>query len=115
MTWLLVALGGALGAVTRFVVDGEIKRHFSSWPLATLVINLVGSFVLGWAVAEHPSANVSALVVTGLCGGFTTFSTASVDTLTLARQHRPTAAFTYALGTLLLCVVAVWCGGRLAS
>lgn len=115
MTWLLVAVGGALGAVARFVLDGEIKGRFSDWPLATLAINILGSFVLGVAVATQTGPDVSAFVVTGLCGGFTTFSTASVDALTLTRTHRPAAALLYAAGTLLACVTAVWLGGRLGN
>lgn len=114
MTWLLLALGGAIGAVMRFVVDGEMKsRQVRTWPHSTFVINVAGSFVLG-ALTAHPRPSwLTALVVTGLCGGFTTFSTASVETLTLLRDRRPTAALAYAAGSVIVCVLAVAAAHRL--
>lgn len=111
MTALLVAIGGSLGAVLRALVDGEIKlRTRRTWPVATLLINVVGSFVLGAVTSAHVGPNVSALVVTGVCGGFTTFSTASVETLTLLRSRRGGATLAYAVGSLLVCVAAVLLG-----
>ena len=115
MTWLLLALGGAIGASLRFVVDGEIKaRRPSRWPIATFVINLVGSFVLGVLTASPRPSWLTAFAVTGMCGGFTTFSTASVETLTLLRDRRPAAALAYAAGSVVACVVAVALAHRIA-
>lgn len=110
---LLVALGGSVGAATRSVTDGEIKLRYSAWPLATLLINISGSFLLGFLTVLGPSAEMKALLVTGFCGGFTTFSTASLDAVNLARKSSWLRAATYMFGTLLICVGAVWLGGKL--
>lgn len=116
MIAVLVALGGAAGAVARFVVDGEVKsRRTSVWPHATLLINALGSFLLGLLSGEHLGSAATALLTTGFCGGFTTFSTASVETLTLLRERRVLAVPLYALVTLVLCVGLVALGSSLTS
>ncbi|SKB05095.1 fluoride efflux transporter FluC [Aeromicrobium choanae] len=83
----LIALAGGLGAVLRFVVDGAVARWVrSSVPLGTFVVNLSGSFVLGLVVASTATgSDVRAVVGTGLLGGYTTFSAASVESVLLAR------------------------------
>lgn len=114
MTALLVALGGALGAVLRSLTDGEIKlRTRHTWPIATWCINVAGSFVLGLVAALNTNATVTAFVVTGVCGGFTTFSTASVEAVGLLRQRRATTALAYVLASVLVCVAAVAVGATL--
>lgn len=111
MSALLVAVGAALGAVLRLIVDGEIGlRTRRAWPLATFAINVSGSLVLGALTGADVFPALSAFAVTGVCGGFTTFSTASVETLTMLRARRPTAAITYAIGSALVCVGAVALG-----
>ena len=111
MTALFIALGGALGAVLRSVTDGEIKlRSRRTWPIATLCINVVGSFVLGLVAALNTSATVTAFVVQGVCGGFTTFSTASVEAISLVRERRGVTALAYVLASVLVCVSAVLVG-----
>lgn len=116
MTAVLVLLGGAVGAVLRFVVDGEIKhRRTTTWPLATFLINIVGSGVLGWAMAAHLGSATTAFVATGICGGFTTFSTASVETVTLLRSQHSRTALGYALGTLVACWLSCAVGAALGG
>src|SRR5699024_492799 len=80
---LAVALAGGAGAVARFVVDGFIARR-SVLPLGTLLINVSGSFLLGLVVGMLDGAAAASVVGTGLLGGYTTFSTASVESLSLA-------------------------------
>jgi len=111
--WIFAAacLAGSLGAVSRFVVDGEIRRRRpSSFPWATLVINVTGSLLLGivtGAVVAHGEPTVWKTVVgTGFCGGYTTFSTAMVETLRLAQGKATIATMTYALGTLVAATAA---------
>lgn len=112
MTLLLVALGGALGAVLRFGTDAEIKSRFrGGLPLGTFLINVVGSFVLGAVSAAGWLAAAVAFVGTGICGGFTTFSTASVESVTLFRSRSAAVAFAYAAGTLIACCLACALGG----
>lgn len=111
MTPLLVALAGGLGAATRFWLDGTLRGRFGRiGPWATLVVNVTGSFLLGLLVASAPSGAWHDVVGTGFLGGYTTFSTASVEALRLAQDRRGTQALAYAGGGLVLCVTAAWLG-----
>lgn len=118
MIALLVFLAGATGAVTRFVVDATIKQHWrSSFPLGTFVINVAGSALLGvlaGLVLFHgqPSA-WQTIVGTGFCGGFTTFSTASFETVRLIQLGKRMTALANAIGTLLASFAA--CAAGLAA
>ena len=113
---LLVFVGGGVGAVLRFWA-GEVVRPFEwKFPWATFGINVVGSFVLGVvasAFAAEEKAWWRALLGAGVCGGFTTFSTFSVETLKLIDEERWAAAGGYAVGSVLAAVVGAWAGGRL--
>ncbi|CAM3830180.1 CrcB family protein [Tsukamurella strandjordii] len=117
MTMLLICLGGGLGAVLRFLVDTVLRSRMSVW--STAVINATGSFLLGLfaGLAAHQSLGASALAVlgTGVCGGYTTFSTATVETLNLLRDRRYRDGAAYGLGTLGVSVVAVWGGYALGA
>lgn len=115
MITLWLALAGGLGAGTRFVVDGVLStrmRHLL--PTATLVINVTGSFLLGlltgWG-AGHDA--IRTVVGVGLLGGFTTFSTASVELVRLVRAERRWAALALASSMLVLCLAAAAAGIRL--
>jgi len=115
MTLLLVALLGGLGAAARFVVDGLIRGRWSRvFPLATVLINVSGSALLGLlsgAMAYHSLAPNAYLVASvGFCGGYTTFSTAMVETVRLAQQGDYRRSVVNALGTLLLAVGAAALG-----
>ncbi|HEX5333544.1 MAG TPA: CrcB family protein [Cellulomonas sp.] len=115
MTLLLVALLGGLGAATRFIVDGLIRGRWSRvFPLATVLINVSGSALLGLlagALAYHSlSTTVYLVAAVGFCGGYTTFSTAMVETVRLAQSGDYRRAVANALGTLLLAVAAAALG-----
>ena len=102
---LLIAAGG-LGAVCRFVLDGAIgSRSGSGYPLGTLVINISGSLILGLltglTLAHLLPDTVRLVLGTGFLGGYTTFSTASFETVRLVQERRVPAALLYGLGTLL--------------
>ncbi len=114
-TLLLVALLGGLGAATRFVVDGAIRtRAGRTFPLATVVVNVSGSAVIGLlagAVAFHglgPGWAVPAM--SGFCGGYTTFSTAMVETVRLVQSGRLRYAVANVLGTTIACLAAAALG-----
>ncbi len=115
MIALLVALAGGLGAVARFQSDAAIARlHSLRMPLGTLTINTVGSGLLGLItgyVMFHTGApEWAAIAGTGFMGGFTTFSTASVEGIRLVRAGRPLAAVVHAGGGLLAGLVAATLG-----
>lgn len=93
---LLVALGGALGAAARYGVALWLADVAARFPWHTLAVNLVGSFALGALVALSMRDATRLLVLTGLLGGFTTFSTFSVEVLALFQSGRPVAALAYA-------------------
>ncbi|MHA6522928.1 fluoride efflux transporter FluC [Tessaracoccus sp. G1721] len=96
MSALWVALAGGLGAGSRFVLDGLLTEHSNrSLPTATLIINVAGSFLLGVVTgwATHDGLTIlRAVAGVGFLGGFTTFSTASVELVRLLRAERPRAA-----------------------
>lgn len=114
----LLAVAGALGAVTRFVVDSYVKSRFvnSAFPFATVGINISGSLILGviagLVLLQGGSSDLQAVVGTGFCGGYTTFSTASFETVRLVQSGRRSYALANAVGTLVLSVGA--CAGGFA-
>lgn len=115
---LLTALAGGIGAALRFIIDGLVARRVRSRiPVGTLLINVTGSFLLGLMVAlatDHSGlSELRTVLGTGLLGGYTTFSTASVETVNLARGDGPRAAAVavgYAALMLVLGLAAGWLG-----
>ncbi|HEV6955410.1 MAG TPA: CrcB family protein [Promicromonospora sp.] len=119
---LLFAVGGGLGAAARFVVDGEIRaRHRGGFPWGTVVVNVTGSFLIGLfstlaatltrlALTQDAAMLVQAALMVGLCGGFTTFSTSTVESVRLAQSGRLRLALGNTLGTLVATVLAASVG-----
>lgn len=110
-----LTLAGGVGAVLRFVVDSSIRAAWPTrFPTGTAVINVSGSFALGLltGVVEHHllAGDWLPVIGTGLLGGYTTFSTASVETVRLIQERRWAAAGFNGLGILVLCVAAAWAG-----
>lgn len=118
--FVVVALCGGLGAVLRYVLDSFISSRISGIvPWGTFTSNISGSLLLGFltgllAITDIDSAWLLAMG-TGLLGGYTTFSTASFDTLRLLRAGRTLASLVYALGSLAASVLAAYGGYLLAS
>ena len=116
MIGVLLALAGGLGAVTRFVVDGVVARHNRlPFPLGTVVINVSGALLLGaltGLVMRHAGlADLKVVLGTGFLGGYTTFSTASVEAVRLATGSRPAVeAVLHAVGMALLGLAAAGLG-----
>jgi CrcB protein len=108
---VLVALCGGIGAVGRYVLDAAVQRRArGATPFGTISVNVVGSFVLGiisgLVVHHHLSVEVERVIGVGFCGGLTTFSTASFETVRLLRERLPLAAFTAAVGGVTLSCIA---------
>lgn len=118
--FLAVATAGGVGAALRFVLGGLLtSRSRRPFPVATAVINLTGSFALGlltgFAGSGWLAPEATAIIGVGLLGGYTTFSTASVETVRLAEERRYGAALGYGLGSLVACTSAALLGIWLGS
>lgn len=109
---LAVGLGGALGAVGRYGIS--LLPLKSSFPWLTLLTNLMGALLIGFIVGLTETGTSSQHMVlfwkTGVCGGFTTFSTFSLETLQLLEAGRMAQGTVYAVVSVALCIIGVWCG-----
>ncbi|WP_420099418.1 fluoride efflux transporter FluC [Corynebacterium sp.] len=113
---LLVVLGGGAGSWLRWRIDAAIKKRASSDVLVSLlVINTLGSLVLGVLYGLTDSWWIIALVGTGLCGGFTTFSSASADAVLVFRRGRTMSAVVSVTGMAILAVAAFALGHWVAD
>lgn len=112
LEWGALIVGGGIGAGARYLLDGAIMRgRKDAFPLGILVVNIVGSFLLGLLTGvPQVSPAWLAIVGTGVLGGFTTFSTVAVETVLLAQQRRRDWAWVNLLGTFLVCLVAAAVG-----
>lgn len=110
--FLLGALGGGIGAALRFVIDGAVAQRFGTrFPWGIFVINASGSLLLGFMMGLAESAPDWAFsMVVGLTGGYTTFSTATIDTVRLLRERRYGPALANSLGMLIVTVVLAIAG-----
>lgn len=118
MTVLMVLLGGAVGAPARYLTDLVVQsRHDSKLPWGTFTVNMAGSFVLGLVAGAAPAAWISSLVGTGFCGGLTTFSTFSYETVRLADGGATRTAVANVVLSLLAgigsCAIGWWVGAAL--
>ncbi|MGA2951793.1 MAG: fluoride efflux transporter CrcB [Caulobacteraceae bacterium] len=117
-TYLWVALGGALGSVARYACSSLAAAWFGeTFPFGTLIINVVGSFVIGFfAAVTGPdgrllvAGDMRQFVMVGICGGYTTFSSFSYQTLTLAQGGEFVRAGANIVGSVVFCLLAVWLG-----
>ena len=118
ITWFAVAAGGALGSMARFWLTGAVAALTGPrFPYGTLLINILGSFVIGVVagltltperMGMHPDLRIFLMV--GICGGFTTFSAFSLQTLELLQAGAVVPALLYVAASVLLCVLFVWFG-----
>ncbi len=118
MNLLLVSVAGALGCVVRYLFEYLARsRHPTIRPWATVVANALGCGIAGWAsyrLSGALDANMRNLVITGFCGGLTTFSSAFAIPALLAREHHPKYSIALIATTPILCVVLFVAGVNLA-
>jgi fluoride exporter len=103
LTITIVAMGGALGAVSRFLLSGYFNRVFEihhTVHIGTMLVNIIGSSVMGVAYVY---------VMVGMLGAFTTFSSFSLEAITFFERGHPWLSLAYVLGTVILCLTATTC------
>jgi fluoride exporter len=116
LNYTLVAIGAAIGAIMRFQIGqwAQVLNPDLGFPWGTFVINVTGSFLLGAIVGYLPDPSMHArwrlLLTTGLCGGFTTFSTFSWELVYLLRHEQTSVALVYGLSSLIAAPAACLCG-----
>ena len=121
--YLAVAAGGAIGTVLRYIISGVIAVRFGeTFPWGTMIINVTGSFVIGFfAALTGPdgrflvSGATRQFVMVGVCGGYTTFSSFSIQTLNLINDGEWLDAGGNVLGSVGLCLFSVWLGAVAGS
>jgi len=118
MTYVWVAIGSALGGMARYWCSGFVAGLFGEWfPWGTLIVNVSGSFVIGvfaaLSAAEGPfliRPEIRIFVMVGICGGYTTFSSFSLQTFALWREGQWFWAGMNSVLSFVLCLLAVWLG-----
>lgn len=119
MTLLQVALGGAIGASARYLTNvGAARILGAGFPWGTVVVNVLGSFVMGVLVvtlAQKDAMRMVPFLMTGILGGFTTFSAFSLDALKLFQSGQPALSAVYVLGSVMLSLAAIVAGVALAK
>ena len=118
--YVAVTLGSALGGLARYIVTNAVPSE--DFPWGTVIINIVGSFIIGFFAAltaaegrMPASPELRVFVMAGICGGFTTFSAFSLQTLDLIREDQWLAASGNVVASVALCLLAVWLGHVAAS
>jgi fluoride exporter len=125
LQYMYVGVGGALGSMARFGIGGLISQKFAQFPAGTLFVNVSGSFVIGFIAALAAlaapgsrfliSPGAREFIMIGVLGGYTTFSSFSLQTLNLAREGQVLYAILNVLASVILCLLAVWVGNGLAQ
>jgi CrcB protein len=116
MIWWYVALGSAVGGVARLGLAAFVQQRVGpTFPTGTLIVNVTGSFLLGlllrYALGSNAiSPEVRAMLTTGFCGGYTTFSTFCYDTMTLLEDGESWRAGSYVILSVVLSLIGTWLG-----
>ena len=123
LSYLWIAIGGALGSIARFWFSGFVAHRFGeTFPFGTILVNVTGSFAIGFfATLTSPDGRILVspsfrqFFMIGICGGYTTFSSFSLQTFSLAQDGEWLRAGANAGLSLVLCFLAVWLGHILAA
>ena len=118
MTWLSIAIGGALGSISRYGIGLAFAR-IDSFPLGTLAANAIGSLIIGIAAGfwdfDQRKMPAALFIITGFCGGFTTFSTFSLHTIELIQKNDWLRAGVNIIASVTICLAFTWLGFLMAQ
>ena len=109
-------MGGAIGSVLRYLISILVSKYWSShFPLATLITNVLGCLIIGFLIGvleknDLANSNLKWLLITGFCGGFTTFSTFGYENINLLQSNNSLLAFGYIALSVIVGIFAVWLG-----
>jgi fluoride exporter len=119
-TILVIGLGGAIGSISRYLIGGYIHRHLATtFPAGTFIVNITGCFIIGllWGLASRHAwltLEWRLFLITGICGGYTTFSSFSYESIELFRQGNYVYFLLYVLFSVLFGLLATVGGAALA-
>lgn len=118
-TWrilLLIGLGGGIGSISRYLTAWYVHKHYAgTFPLATLMINVLGSLLIGILFGcmeryQWATADIKFFFIIGFCGGYTTFSAFAIENVNLMQSNQTAAAFAYIGLSVVLGLAATWAG-----
>lgn len=118
--WVLLGVGGAVGAMLRYAISGAVQRLVGTFPWGTVAVNVLGCVLMGALARAFLESSVlraeyRTAILTGMLGALTTFSTFSYETLTLLNDGQWRSAIGYVLVTNAGCLLAVWAGFRVMT
>ena len=118
MNFLWVALGGAIGAMLRYAIS--LIPVKTSFPVLTLITNVIGAIAIGFIAGivsskKDVSQSLVLFTKTGICGGFTTFSTFSLEAFQMFEKHQYLPGGIYVILSVVCCLAGIWCGEKLTG
>jgi CrcB protein len=121
LIWFYVAIGSAIGGVSRYVIGAAIQQRYGlAFPVGTLVVNITASLILGFIMrlalgGTQMSPETRIFLTTGICGGYSTFSTFTYDTAAMFESGQYRRAITYVTLSVVLSLIATFAGFALAQ